>query len=186
MRWGEHKRAKEDMVICRAIRKYGYENFSIKEVDSALTQKELDTKERKWIRNTNSLYTGYNTDPGGIRGVRGLGKARKGHPQTEKTRNKIRKSMLGKNSDNVFSKRDHCNQGHKYSKENTRIYRGRRICRECSRSRSTKHYNNSNVRKYASKFDPIEHGTYKGYCKELRLKMPTCGMCKKANRIRIT
>lgn len=31
-----------------------------------------------------------------------------------------------------FSKITHCPQGHEYSQENTRIYRGRRYCRTCN------------------------------------------------------
>jgi hypothetical protein len=35
--------------------------------------------------------------------------------------------------DNGNSKKTHCPQGHEYSKENTRIKRGSRHCRECGR-----------------------------------------------------
>lgn len=33
------------------------------------------------------------------------------------------------------SKKTHCPQGHKYTKENTYSYRGRRYCKTCNRER---------------------------------------------------
>ena len=50
-----------------AINKYGEDNFIFEEIDSACTQKELDEKERYWIKyyNSNNKDYGYNLDSGG-------------------------------------------------------------------------------------------------------------------------
>ena len=53
-----------------AINKYGEDNFIFEEIDSACTQKELDEKERYWIKyyNSNNKDYGYNLDSGGRSG----------------------------------------------------------------------------------------------------------------------
>ena len=49
-----------DTHFARAIRKYGKENFTIEEIDTAQTQDELNQKEQYWIRYYNSVEDGYN------------------------------------------------------------------------------------------------------------------------------
>ena len=49
-----------DTHFARAIRKYGRDNFIIEEIDSALTQDELNEKEKYWIQYYNSVNEGYN------------------------------------------------------------------------------------------------------------------------------
>ena len=53
--------------IGRAIAKYGFENFTIKEIDTANTLEELNEKEKYWIKyyNSTDLNYGYNLTPGG-------------------------------------------------------------------------------------------------------------------------
>ncbi|WP_440972214.1 GIY-YIG nuclease family protein, partial [Megamonas funiformis] len=43
-----------------AIRKYGKENFTMEEIDTAITQEELNQKEQYWIKYYNSVEEGYN------------------------------------------------------------------------------------------------------------------------------
>ena len=49
-----------DTHFARAIRKYGPDVFTIEEIDSATSQKELNEKERRWIAEFNSIENGYN------------------------------------------------------------------------------------------------------------------------------
>lgn len=53
--------------IGRAIAKYGFENFTIEEIDTANTLEELNEKEKYWIKyyNSTDLNYGYNLTPGG-------------------------------------------------------------------------------------------------------------------------
>jgi group I intron endonuclease len=51
---------KLDTHLARAIRKYGQNNFTIEEIDKAMTQNELNKKEQYWIRYYDSVNTGYN------------------------------------------------------------------------------------------------------------------------------
>lgn len=56
----------ERSVIQKAIKKYGKENFSIIEIDNALTKEDLFNKEREWIAKYDTyLGWGYNQTEGG-------------------------------------------------------------------------------------------------------------------------
>lgn len=46
--------------FARAIRKYGESAFVVETIDSASSQDELTLKEQYWIRQYNSVATGYN------------------------------------------------------------------------------------------------------------------------------
>lgn len=70
-RWREHKSASfnknskdYDMVIHRAIRKYGKENFSF-EILEECNKEELNKKEIEWIEKYDSTNKGYNVSLGG-------------------------------------------------------------------------------------------------------------------------
>lgn len=68
-RWQEHisdsKREKcEIRPLYRAIRKYGIENFTIKEIEKCNTD-NLSEKEKYWIRYYNTYEDGYNATLGG-------------------------------------------------------------------------------------------------------------------------
>lgn len=68
-RWKEHirdskKEKCEIRPLYRAIRKYGAENFSIKEIDTGQGE-ELSGKEQYWIQHYNTYEDGYNATLGG-------------------------------------------------------------------------------------------------------------------------
>lgn len=54
-----------NLYICRAIRKYGWENFKWEIIDTAITAAELIEKEIYWIKYFNSFGSGYNMTKGG-------------------------------------------------------------------------------------------------------------------------
>ena len=75
-RWQEHCRngfskGEQNMQIKRAIKKYGKENFSIKELEKCSIA-ELDEKEIYYISLYNSYYKGYNSTKGGKSGSKKL------------------------------------------------------------------------------------------------------------------
>lgn len=68
-RFRRHKRAKDDYIIHKAIRKYGVDNFTF-EIIEECPREELDDKEKFWIKYYNSFSNnGYNMTPGGQGGA---------------------------------------------------------------------------------------------------------------------
>lgn len=63
-RFAEHKKAKDDYAIHRAIRKYGENNFSY-EIIEECKKEELFEKEKYWIKYYNTYSNGYNETEGG-------------------------------------------------------------------------------------------------------------------------
>lgn len=68
-RWEQHikdskKEKCEIRPLYRAIRKYGVENFSIKEIDTGQGE-ELNSKEQYWIQHYDTYKNGYNATLGG-------------------------------------------------------------------------------------------------------------------------
>ena len=63
-RFNRHVRDAErgvlDTHFARAIRKYGSEHFQIEVIDTAVSQLELNEKERHWIQYFDSVNMGYN------------------------------------------------------------------------------------------------------------------------------
>lgn len=83
-----------DTHFTRAIRKYGKENFIIKEIDTANTQEELNEKEQYWIKYYNSVIDGYNkTDT--ISKCGGNTYQSKTEKEMEIIKNKIRQTKIG-------------------------------------------------------------------------------------------
>ena len=86
----QHERScnyRDDMAICRAIKKYGKDNFDWEVIDTADTLEELNEKESFWIENLDSITTsghGYNIKGGGSQPYlteetkRKIGEAQKG------------------------------------------------------------------------------------------------------------
>jgi hypothetical protein len=68
-RWAKHKsdtKRGSNCSIHNALRKYGFDNFTIEEIDGANNQTELNYKEYLQIHLNNSLYpSGYNLKTGG-------------------------------------------------------------------------------------------------------------------------
>lgn len=74
--------------LYRAIRKYGWDNFTIDIIDNATTLEELNEKEIYWIKKYDSCIDngkGYNLDKGGKNGLK-----------SELTKQKMSKSQSGK------------------------------------------------------------------------------------------
>lgn len=57
----------KNRAIFNAIKKYGWENFNFKQIDSGINLNELKEKERYWIKfyQSNKKEIGYNILPGG-------------------------------------------------------------------------------------------------------------------------
>ena len=68
VRWAAHMGAARrgiQTAFARAIRKYGAENMVVRQVDYAVTEDELNWKERRWIRLFAARTRGYNLVDGG-------------------------------------------------------------------------------------------------------------------------
>lgn len=94
---------KRQSAICRAIRKYGNQAFSIEELETGISnQHELDTAEIYWISwYQTSSPLGYNIREGGSGGklppdvIERLASARRGTKMSEEQKAKISKALLG-------------------------------------------------------------------------------------------
>ena len=68
-RWSSHRTAVNRRFSCfklqKAIKEYGAENFTIEQIDCAVTKDEANSKEVYWIKHYNSIENGYNTSRGG-------------------------------------------------------------------------------------------------------------------------
>lgn len=91
-----------DTHFCRAIRKYGEENFSIEIIDTAQTQHELNHKEQYWIRYYNSIMNGYN-ETDAIYKSGGNTYLSKSKDEMSEIKEKLRNSKLGINNPNATS-----------------------------------------------------------------------------------
>lgn len=79
--------AKSDstMVIHKAMRKYGIENFIVEVLDTANDAEELKLKECEWISKLNTFGQGYNFTPGGDGD---------GFKHSDETKQKLRESRI--------------------------------------------------------------------------------------------
>lgn len=60
-RWNNHKKSKSCPILASAIKEYGIDNFSIKQIYKAKDKKELALKEKELIEKYNTLHpNGYN------------------------------------------------------------------------------------------------------------------------------
>lgn len=95
---------KHGMPICRAIAKYGWENFRVDVLESEISMGDLDERERFWIRTEGTLVpNGYNVSIGGQSGQKfseaskaKISAAKLGHTVSEESRQKMRVARLGK------------------------------------------------------------------------------------------
>lgn len=114
-----------NQIICKAISKYGKENFTIKEVQQCKSQEDLDEAELEW-RNKLKAWSpnGYNLKAGNGRGSVSvetrikIGLANKGKKRSEETRKKLSESHRGiKLSQAAKDKLSEFNKGKKLSEE---------------------------------------------------------------------
>ena len=106
-RWSAHKskaRNQSELVIHRAIRKYGSENFDFRALSSHPTEAEAYEAEKRTILDlrTTTLEGGYNANSGGLGSFRPSEEVRQkireanlGHVVTGETREKLRAAHLG-------------------------------------------------------------------------------------------
>lgn len=93
-RYMTHKRGDGDTKFCRAIRKYGFENFTYEVIftidneDRKRIKEKLDFMERYYIRKYDSFNNGYNMTLGGDGGA--------GAKHTEEFKEKISERMKKK------------------------------------------------------------------------------------------
>lgn len=116
----KYKSSKE-MIIAKAIKKYGKENFTWEIIDTATSLDELNQKEEYWINKLNSLAEngyGYNDKRGG-----------NNHKHSERTKNKISKAQRGE-LNHAFGKKGSLNpKSKKVINLNTgKIYESANIC----------------------------------------------------------
>lgn len=90
-----HARQGTDTHLYRAIRKYGEENFTIEQIDTANSQEELDNKEIYWIKYYNSFKNGYNSK---ISKGKCGGDTLSKHKEKKKISLKISKAVSGGNN----------------------------------------------------------------------------------------
>jgi group I intron endonuclease len=103
-RWGDHcSKGSNCRFLSRAINKYGKENFTIEQIDTALSIEELNQKEIYWIEQLNSLSpNGYNLKTGGSNGNLSqetkdkISNSNLGKKRTEKSKQLMREKQLGK------------------------------------------------------------------------------------------
>lgn len=109
-----------------ALNKYGYDNFKFEEIDSANSQKELDEKERYWIKyyDSNNKNIGYNLDSGG----------QSGGVKSEETKRKIGETTKVKwsNPDTAEKMRNGLLKGVETIKRNAKTYPF--ICPVCNKN----------------------------------------------------
>lgn len=89
-RFKDHKHASltNDTYLYRAMRKYGFDNFTITQIDIANSIDELNNKEIYWIKELNTkVPNGYNMVDGG-NGI-------KGYHHTEETKTLLKNKSIG-------------------------------------------------------------------------------------------
>jgi group I intron endonuclease len=148
-----------DTYFYSAIKKYGKENFKWKVIEKIYNKKQLDNKEKYWIRfykSNNSEY-GYNLTSGGKSG---------GH-LNESTRNKIGSRHKGKIvSEETRTKMSLAQKGRIISEETRKkmslsrigTHRSPECCKNISEGKKAKHLVNSpERRKQISEFNKGKH-----------------------------
>ena len=91
------------LLLSKAVKKYGVDNFIVEQLDTCSSKQELDKKEQFYIKkyNANNFNIGYNIACGGQGGNLGdivnkkISSTLKGHSTSTETRTKISKSLHG-------------------------------------------------------------------------------------------
>lgn len=84
--------------LARAIRKYGEDNFYVKQLDIAMTEDELNKKEKYWIEHYDAVNKGYNMVDGGEGGNTYKHKTEK---EMAEIKEKISETKLGSKNPNA-------------------------------------------------------------------------------------
>lgn len=97
VRQSPESNASARMLIAKAVREAGWENFEVVEVQKCSSREEADAAERFWIKELGALSpNGYNTQRGGVGGAKHtdasrqkIGDYHRGRKRSEETRAKI-------------------------------------------------------------------------------------------------
>lgn len=124
-RWSHHCTDKRGYccLLYNAIQKYGRENFTVEQIDSAISRDELDEKEIHWIQHHDSTdkNKGYNLMSGGHHHEfseetkRKLSESRRGRKLSEEHKRNISKANTGKrHSDETRKKLSESHKGERH------------------------------------------------------------------------
>ena len=157
-----------NLLIAKAINKYGLDTFKAEILEEAFTSEELDTLEEKWINNFNTMSpNGYNTKD--VKEGQFSEKVRKrisaskmGHDVPEEVRNKIKNSLNKYYEDNNIGIIHGTTTGYSW-------YKCR--CVDCKKAHKDylKTYSENTLISLREK----DHGTFKAYRAGCR-----CDTCK--------
>jgi group I intron endonuclease len=96
-RWSQHyAKSSNYPKLSNAIKKYGKENFTIKELEICNSMEELNKKEEYWIKELDSINKGYNLCEGGGNS--------KGYKHTKESRKKMSNARKGKTYEEIYGK----------------------------------------------------------------------------------
>lgn len=145
-RFQQHCLSKNNMLISRAIKKYGKENFKIEILETCINLEELNNSEIKWIKDLNSLNpNGYNVLEGGRNA-------------------KLPEEMLKQKTDKISGKNNYL-YGKKHSEETLKKMSDVKKNKKCSENHK-KNISKANLHK-----PPFNKKMYKGiYYEECRKK----------------
>jgi group I intron endonuclease len=163
-RWRSHVHyAKQgyDLLLSRAIRKYGSENFFIEELCQAESEDELNSLEQFHIARLSSYLTdnGYNATAGGdglhdttgeVR--RRIGQKLRGRPLSAQHKSAIYCGFTEKSREqtktNLGKLKSYCKNGHELGVNNVYVdYLGKRHCRECQKEAGKRFHRNHPLRR---------------------------------------
>lgn len=113
-----HKWQKYNSYFHNALTKYGEDNFTLKVIDVAYSQEELDEKEIYWIKYYDSVKQGYNLTSGGG--------GMSGFKHSEETKEYLRQINLGENNP-MFQKEFTPEMRKTWSDSHRGLFKGRKL-----------------------------------------------------------
>jgi group I intron endonuclease len=141
-RWSRHREQSRthNHLFARALKKYGYENFSLVTLGRYENMSDLNNAEIYYISYYNCITpNGYNIDVGGknvirnIETIKKVAAANRGKKWSEAVRATQRLARIGTSYN---SKKTHCPKGHLYEGLNIKFKNNYRECRICHNARS--------------------------------------------------
>lgn len=116
---------RRDLIIDKAIRKYGMENFTLYVIVSSLKDEEIDEYERFYIKEYNTIKNGYNISEGGTGGNVQIGWTPERKEEFKKKMSEISKKQNGwagqKADENLRKKLSESHKGLTYSTHRTTL-----------------------------------------------------------------